>query len=68
MGPSIKFVLAIIDSISNPKKMGADFFLKVRHEGGVSKGVMSWRHKQKPKLFLNIFLCLGVFEWLPRLD
>ena len=34
MGPSVKFVLAIIDSISK-KKMGVNFFSrKIGHEGG----------------------------------
>ena len=33
MGPSVKFVLAIIDSISK-KKMGVNFFRKIGHEGG----------------------------------
>ena len=33
MGPSVKFVLAIIDSISE-KKMGVNFFRKIGHEGG----------------------------------
>ena len=34
MGPSVKFVLAIIDSISEKKKMGVNFFRKIGHEGG----------------------------------
>jgi len=34
MGPSVKFVLAIIDSISEEKKMGVNFFRKIGHEGG----------------------------------
>ena len=33
MGPSVKFVLAIIDSISK-KKWGLIFFCKIGHEGG----------------------------------
>ena len=33
MGPSVKFVLAIIDSISK-KKWGLNFFRKIGHEGG----------------------------------
>ena len=33
MGPSVKFVLAIIDSISK-KKWGLIFFRKIGHEGG----------------------------------
>ena len=34
MGPSVKFVLAIIDSISEKKKMGVNFFRKIGHKGG----------------------------------
>ena len=34
MGPSVKFVLAIIDSISEEKKWGLIFFRKIGHEGG----------------------------------
>ena len=41
MGPSVKFVLAIIDSISK-KKMGVNFFSrKIGHEGGGSEGFVS---------------------------
>ena len=39
MGPSVKFVLAIIDSISQ-KKMGVNFFSrKIGHEGGGVQGL-----------------------------
>ena len=42
MGPSAKFVLAIIDSISKEKKWGLIFFRKIGHEGGgVSEGFVS---------------------------
>ena len=34
MGPSVKFVLAIIDSILNQKKRVLIFFRKVGHKGG----------------------------------
>ena len=37
MGPSVKFVLAIIDSISK-KKWGLIFFRKIGHEGGGGGG------------------------------
>ena len=38
MGPSVKFVLAVIDSISR-KKMGVNFFSrKIGHEGGGGGG------------------------------
>ena len=42
MGPSVKFVLTIIDSISK-KKWGLIFFRKIGHEGGVggSEGFVS---------------------------
>ena len=43
MGPSVKFVLAIIDSISK-KKMGVDFFpakLDTKGGGGGSEGFVS---------------------------
>ena len=40
MGPSVKFVLAIIDSISK-KKWGLIFFRKIGHEGGGSEGFVS---------------------------
>ena len=40
MGPSVKFVLAILDSISDKK--GVIFFLKKGHEGvGGSEGFVS---------------------------
>ena len=39
MGPSVKFVLAIIDSISEKKKWGLIFFRKIGREGG--GGVLS---------------------------
>ena len=34
MGPSVKFVLAIIDSISEKKKWGLIFFAKLDTKGG----------------------------------
>ena len=39
MGPSVKFVLAIIDSILNQKKRVLIFFRKVGHKGGGGGGV-----------------------------
>ena len=38
MGPSVKFVLAIIDSISK-KKMGVNFFAKLDTKGGSVLGI-----------------------------
>ena len=41
MGPSVKFILAIIDSISK-KKMGVNFFSeKLDTKGGGSEGFVS---------------------------
>ena len=59
MGPSVKFVLAIIDSISK-KKMGVNFFSrKIGHEGGGGVGVRGLRvcgRKKSRSSFLNISL------------
>ena len=53
MGPSVKFVLAIIDSISK-KKMGVNFFSrKIGHQGGGVQGL--WMQK------IPIF----IFEYFP---
>ena len=57
MGPSVKFVLAIIDSISK-KKMGVNFFLrKIGHEGGEGpRASCLWMQK------IPIF----IFEYFPN--
>ena len=39
MGPSVKFVLAIIDSISEKKKWGLIFFAKLDTKGGSVLGI-----------------------------
>ena len=56
MGPSVKFVLAIIDSIF--KKQNGDFFSvrKVGHEGGGVRGLRVRCHKKYLFNFLNISL------------
>ena len=56
MGPSVKFVLAIIDSISK-KKMGVNFvFAKLDPKGGGSEGFVSVDEKKSRSSFLNISL------------
>ena len=56
MGPSVKFVLAIIDSISK-KKMGVNFFSrKIGHEGGGVRGLRVCRRKNYLSSFFNISL------------
>ena len=56
MGPSVKFVLAIIFSISNQKNGGEFFSRKVGHEGGGawSEGFESSGHKKYINCLLNI--------------
>ena len=39
MGPSVKFVLVIIDSISEEKKWGLIFFAKLDTKGGSVLGI-----------------------------
>ena len=62
MGPSVKFVLAIIDSISK-KKMGVNFFSrKIGHEGGGGvRGLRVCGRKKSRSSFLNISLILELF-------
>ena len=55
MGPSVKFVLAIIDSISK-KKWGFIFFRKIGHEGGGFRGLRVCGRKKYRSSFLNISL------------
>ena len=55
MGPSVKFVLAIIDSISK-KKWGLIFFCKIGHEGGGVRGLRVCGRKNYRSSFLNISL------------
>ena len=59
MGPSVKFVLAIIDSISK-KKMGVNFFSrKIGHEGGGEGGPRAsclWTQK----------IPILIFEYFPK--
>ena len=55
MGPSVKFVLAIIDSISK-KKWGLIFFRKIGHEGGGVRGLRVCSRKNYLSSFLNISL------------
>ena len=46
MGPSVKFVLAIIDSISQ-KKMGVNFFIRKKTiRGGGPRGGLAKDHKK----------------------
>ena len=55
MGPSVKFILAIIDSIS-PKKMGVNFFLaKLDTKGGGRGPRASCQMPQKNTFFLQYF-------------
>ena len=62
MGPSVKFVLAIIDSISK-KKMGVNFFSrKIGHEGGGSEGFVSVDAKN-PDLHFWIFPLLFLLSY-----
>ena len=56
MGPSVKFVLAIKDSISK-KKMGVNFFFaKLDTKGGGVRGLRVWGRKKSRSSFLNISL------------
>ena len=58
MGPSVKFVLAIKDSISK-KKMGVNFFsAKLDTKGGVGgvRGLRVCGRKKSRSSFLNISL------------
>ena len=57
MGPSVKFVLAIIDSISK-KKWGLIFFAKLDTKGGGPKASCLWMQK------IPIF----IFEYFPKID
>ena len=55
MGPSVKFVLAIIDSVS-PKKMGLKYELSaglLRGEGGVAGPLSSKRLLKKSFFFFD---------------
>ena len=65
MGPSVKFVSAILDAFSN-KKMGVNFFRKKRpNQGGRSEGGLVKDHtfpafffEPFPNLKMEIFLVL----------
>ena len=58
MGPSVKFVLAIKDSISK-KKMGVNFFsAKLDTKGGGVRGLRVCGCKKSRSSFLNISLML----------
>ena len=63
MGPSVKLVLAIIDSISK-KNWGLIFFLAKLDTkvGGGSEGFVSDATKLTYLLFFNIFLILDRFD------
>ena len=59
MGPSVKFVLAIKDSISKKKKWGLIFFRKIGHEGGGGPRASCPRMQKIP---------IFIFEYFPYLD
>ena len=57
MGPSVKFVLAIIDSISEEKKWGLIFFAKLDTKGGGGvRGLRVCSRQNYLSSFLNISL------------
>ena len=57
MGPRVKFLLAIIDSIFNQQNGGYFFSCKVGHEGGGGvRGLRVTGHKKYINSFLNISL------------